>query len=114
MAQIFVGDFAGALVLIKQAQALPDQTPFDTYKINEFLGNAAIKLNDHVTAEAAFSTMADSPALADVTPEEKANALRIAALLATEQKHYANGIKYATAFAALSFDVTRRREEARP
>ena len=94
-------DFAGALVLIKQAQALPDQTPFDTYKINEFAGNAYIKLNDHVNADIAFEAMANSPALDQVTPEEKANAIRIAALLATEQKHYAEGIKFDKAFIAL-------------
>lgn len=94
-------DYATALTNIKAAQALPDQTPFDTYKINEFLGNVYIKQNDHVNAEVAFSAMADSPSLGDVPPEEKANTLRIAALLATEQKHYANGVKYAKAFLAL-------------
>ncbi|MEI9994855.1 MAG: tetratricopeptide repeat protein [Rhizomicrobium sp.] len=90
-----------ALGLIKQAQALPDQTPFDTYKINEFLANAAIKTGDHATAEAAYIAMADSPSLAEVTPEEKAQTLRIAGLLTTEQKHYDKGIKYLSAFNAL-------------
>lgn len=94
-------DFAGAMELIKQAQALPDQTPFDTYKINEFLGNAAIHENDYATAATAYAAMADSPALEQVTPEEKASALRVAALLATNQKNYAAGIKYAKAFIAL-------------
>jgi len=94
-------DFAGAMTFIKQAQALPDQTPFDTYKINEFLGNAAIKLNDHVTADTAFEAMAESPSLNDVAPEEKAQTLRIAALLANEQKHFGPAIKYAKAFIAL-------------
>jgi hypothetical protein len=94
-------DFAGALALIKQAQALPDQTPFDTYKINEFLGNDAVRLNDHATADTAFEAMAESPSLNDVTPEEKAQTLRLAALLANEQKHYVPAIKYAKAFIAL-------------
>ncbi len=94
-------DFPTALGLIKQAQALPDQTPFDTYKINEFLGNVYIKMNDHVNAEVAFAAMADSPALGDVAPEEKATALRVAALLSIEQKHYDKGLKYAAAFNAL-------------
>lgn len=94
-------DYAGALVLIKQAQALPDQTPYDTYKINEFLGNAYIKLNDHVNADVAFEAMANSPAIDQEPPENKANTIRIAALLATEQKHYADGIKFSKAFIAL-------------
>src|ERR1700712_115956 len=38
-------DYAGALVLVKQAQALPDLPPWDTYKINEFLGNIYIHMN---------------------------------------------------------------------
>ncbi len=94
-------DFAGALVLIKQAQALPDQTPYDTYKINEFAGNVYIKQNDHVNADIAFEAMANSPALDQVTPEEKANTLRIAALLAPEHKHFAEGTEFAKAFIAL-------------
>lgn len=94
-------DFATALGLIKQAQALPDQTPFDTYKINEFLGNVYIKMNDHVNAEVAFAAMADSPSLSEVTPEEKSTVTRVAALLSIEQKHYPAGLKYANAFIAL-------------
>lgn len=92
---------AQALDLIKQAQALPDQTAFDTWKINEFLGQAYIKLGDHVNADTAWEAMADSPALDQVTPDEKAQTLRIATLLAIEQKHYDKGIKYAKAFVAL-------------
>jgi hypothetical protein len=91
-------DFAGALVLIKQAQALPDQTAFDTYKINEFLGNCYVRLNDHVSADVAFEAMVDGGAMPD---EDKASNLRVAALLATEQKHFDKGVKYALAFNAL-------------
>ena len=87
--------------MVKQAQALPDQTPTDTYKINEFLGNIYVHENDHVNAEIAYIAMAESPALADAPPDEHANTLRIAALLAVEQKHYDQGIKYAQAFLAL-------------
>lgn len=97
-------DFAGALVLVKQAQALPDQTATDTYKINEFLGNIYVHENDHVNAELAYIAMAESPALADTAPDEHANTLRIASLLSTEQKHYDQGIKYAMAFLALGKD----------
>jgi tetratricopeptide (TPR) repeat protein len=91
-------DYAGASTLVKQAQALPDLTPFDTYKINEFVGNIAIHQNDHAAAEAAFDAMVESPAMPDT---DKAQDLRIAALLGTEQKHYDKGIKYGTAFLAL-------------
>jgi tetratricopeptide (TPR) repeat protein len=92
------GDYPGALAQIKTAQAMPDQTPFDTYKINEFLGNVYIKMNDHVNADIAFEAMAESDAM---PAEDKPTNLRIAALLATEQKHYDKGLKYGQAFMAL-------------
>ncbi len=92
-----VKDYAGALVLIKQAQAVPDQTPFDTYKINDFLGIDSFNLNDHATADVAFEAMADSPAMPDA---DKAPTLHNAVLLASEAKHYDKAIKYADAFLA--------------
>ena len=90
-------DYAGAMVLIKQAQAVPDQTPFDTYKINNFLGIDAFNLNDHATADVAFEAMADSPAMPDA---EKVATLHNTVLLASEAKHYDKAIKYAEAFSA--------------
>jgi tetratricopeptide (TPR) repeat protein len=92
------GDNAGAMVLIKQAQALPDQTAFDTYTINNFLANAAIALKDYVTADTAYEAMAESPALPDA---DKPTTLHNAILLANDQKHYDKVIKYGTAFNAL-------------
>jgi hypothetical protein len=91
-------DFAGALVLIKQAQALPDQTPFDTYTINNFLANASIGLKDYDTADTAYEAMADSPALPDA---DKQTTLHNATLLAAQAKHYDKTIKYGTAYIAL-------------
>src|SRR6185437_13110533 len=75
-----------------------NRTPIDDFEINNFLGNIAIKLNDHVTAEVAFSAMADSP---DIPETERAATFRIATLLSTEQKHFDKGIKYGKAFVAL-------------
>jgi tetratricopeptide (TPR) repeat protein len=92
-----VKDYAGAMVLIKQAQAVPDQTPFDTYKVNNFLGIDAFNLNDHATADVAFEAMADSPAMPD---SEKVATLHNAILLASEAKHYAKAIAYADTFFA--------------
>jgi tetratricopeptide (TPR) repeat protein len=92
-----VKDYAGAMVLIKQAQAVPDQTPFDTYKVNNFLGIDAFNLNDHATADVAFEAMADSPAMPDA---EKVATLHNAVLLASEAKHYDKATKYADTFFA--------------
>ncbi|HUO90915.1 MAG TPA: tetratricopeptide repeat protein [Rhizomicrobium sp.] len=91
-------DFKTALDLIKQAQALPDQTAFDTYTINNFLANAALGLKDYATADTAYEAMAESPALPD---EDKATTFHNAMLLATQAKHYDKAIKYGQAFLAL-------------
>jgi tetratricopeptide (TPR) repeat protein len=87
-----------AKATIQQAQALTDKTPIDDYEINNFLGNISVKLNDHPTAEIAFSAMAESPAMPDA---DKPATFRIATLLATEAKHFDKAIKYGQAFVAL-------------
>jgi hypothetical protein len=91
-------DYAGAMTLIKQAQAVSPQTDYDTYAINNFLANAALGLNDMTTADTAFEAMADSPAMPD---GDKSTTLHNAALLANQAKHYDKAIKYGTAFLAL-------------
>jgi hypothetical protein len=91
-------DFATALGLIKQAQALPDQTPFDTYSINNFLANASLGTNDYVTADQAYEAMAESPAMPD---GDKPITLKNATLLANQEKHYDKAVKYGTAYLAL-------------
>lgn len=95
---IDAGDFTTAKATVLQAKALPNRTGIDDVEINNFIGNIAVRQNDHPAAEAAFAAMADSPDLPD---SQKATVLRIAALLSTEQKHFDKGIKYANAFIAL-------------
>ncbi|MBL6938363.1 MAG: hypothetical protein ISS15_02090 [Alphaproteobacteria bacterium] len=92
------GDYNGAMTLIKQAQALPDQTAFDTYTINNFLANAAIALKDYDTADTAYEAMADSPALPDT---DKPTILHNATLLAGQAKHWDKTVKYGTTYLAL-------------
>lgn len=92
------GDLTTAKATALQAKALPNRTGVDDVEINNFIGNIAIKQNDHPAAEIAFSAMADSPDLPDI---QKQATLRIAALLSTEAKHFDKGIKYANAYIAL-------------
>jgi len=91
-------DYKGALDLIKQAQALPDQTDFDKYTINNFLANASIATADYTTADTAYEAMAESPALPDA---DKSSTFHNATLLAAQAKHYDKAIKYGTAYIAL-------------
>jgi tetratricopeptide (TPR) repeat protein len=92
-------DYRTAMDLIKQAQALPDQTPFDTFTINNFLANTAIGLKDYATADTAYEAMADSSALPD---EDKAITFHNATLLAAQAKHYDKAIKYGQTYLGLS------------
>jgi hypothetical protein len=85
-------DFTTALSKVREAQTVPDRTPFDDFKINEVLGFVAINLNDHATAREAFEAMADSPA---VEIADKKDALHNAILLANENKEYDRVVKYA-------------------
>ena len=91
-------DYKGALDLIKQAQALPDQTEIDKYTIDNFLANASIALGDYATADTAYEEMAESTVLPDA---DKSSTLHNATLLAAQAKHYDKAIKYGTAYIAL-------------
>jgi len=95
---MIANDFVTAKATVTQALAVPNRTPIDDYEIDNFLGNIAIKLNDHPTADTMFETMAESP----VIPEaDKPATFRIATLLANEAKHFDKAIKYGHAFIAL-------------
>jgi tetratricopeptide (TPR) repeat protein len=85
-------DYPGALAKVKEAQAIPDRTPFDDYKINQILGFISINMGDHATATTAFEAMAESPA---VELADKKEALHNAILLSNEAKHYQKVIQYA-------------------
>jgi hypothetical protein len=93
------GDLQGSLAAVKEAQAVPDRTPFDDYEINQFLGFISIKLNDHPTADTAFEAMADSPALPDA---DKNNIVHNALLLSSEAKHYQKTIAYGQVLDAMN------------
>jgi tetratricopeptide (TPR) repeat protein len=102
------GDLQGSLAKVKEAQAVPDRTPFDDYEINQFLGFISIKLNDHPTADTAFEAMADSPALPDA---DKNNIVHNALLLSSEAKHYQKTIAYGQvleAMNALNLETTQQ------
>ena len=84
-------DYQGALAKIKEAQAAPDRTAFDDYRINQFLGIVSFNLKDYATADQAFEAAADSPALPD---EDKKDTLRNAFALSAQAKHYQKAVGY--------------------
>jgi hypothetical protein len=92
-------DFQTALADVKAAQALPDRTPFDDYKINSILAFIAINMKDYAMATTATEAAADSPVIPD---EDKKSTLHNAILLATPAKDYQKAIVYGQQLQALN------------
>ncbi|MBV9044701.1 MAG: tetratricopeptide repeat protein [Alphaproteobacteria bacterium] len=91
-------DFASAVALIKQTQALPSLTDSDQYAINIYLARAAINANDFPTTESAAAAAIASPQLQDADKEF----LYAAAVFgSTRNKHYDQTIKYADLYNAM-------------
>jgi hypothetical protein len=91
-------DYATALTDIKEAQAVPDHTPIDDYRINQFLAIVAYNLKDTATATTAMEAAADSPAMPD---EDKPSTYHNAFGLAAQAKQYDKAITYAHDLEAL-------------
>ena len=91
-------DWATALADVKLAQAVPDPTPFDTYKINQFLAVVSINLKDYATAATATEAAADSPAMPDT---DKTATYKNAFILASNTKQYDKAVIYAQDLIAL-------------
>ncbi len=97
--QITAGDYAGALIFVQQAQAIPDQTPYETYVINKFLSIIDINLKDMAGASVAAEAAADSPAVPD---EDKKDVLHNGMILALQAKQYQKVVVYAQQMEALN------------
>jgi hypothetical protein len=93
------GDFKGALAKVQEAQAATDRTPFDDYKINQFLAFVAIKQTDYPAATTAYEAMADSTVMPD---EEKKDTWHNACLLSSQAKHYQKAIVYCGQLATIN------------
>jgi tetratricopeptide (TPR) repeat protein len=92
-------DWATALANVKIAQAVPDPTPSDTYKINQFLAVVAINQKDYATATTATEAAADSPVIPDA---DKPATYKNAFVLASIAKQYQKAIAYAQSLEALA------------
>jgi len=96
------GDFQGALFQLKIAQATPNQTPYETFQINNFLGVVEINLKDYPAATVAMEAAADSPALADIDDAKiKTQLFHNAILLAGQAQHWPKVIAYTQQLDAL-------------
>lgn len=84
-------DWAGAMAAVKQAQAVPDKTPYEEYVINKFLSIVAINLKDMNTARTAAEAALASPAM---PPEDKKDLLHNIFILESANNNYPAIIQY--------------------
>ena len=80
-----------ALVKIREAQAIPERTPYDDYQINEFLFFASARKADFVTAAAALEQVVNS---GFVSEEDKVERTRQVATLNFQNKNYGKAVEY--------------------
>jgi tetratricopeptide (TPR) repeat protein len=88
------GNWQEAVTQARAAQAVASRTPFDDLEINVLLGQAAINLKDMNTATAALEAAADSPANADMDPNDRVELYHNALLLASNAQHWQKVIAY--------------------
>lgn len=84
-------DYKTALTHVQEAQAVPNRTPYDDYRINQILTNVAFSMQNLPMADQAAEAAADSPAL---PAEDKAGILKNALLLSAEEKHWSKAVSY--------------------
>jgi tetratricopeptide (TPR) repeat protein len=84
-------DWAGALASVRQAQAVPDKTPYEDYVINKFLSIVAINLKDMNTARTAAEAALASPTM---PPEDKKDLLHNVFILESANNNYPAIIQY--------------------
>ncbi len=91
------GDYKTAADDIAKARAVDGRTPEDDYWINKIDINVQIKSNNMAAADQDAEAAADSPAM---PPEDKTEMLRLALILANNQKHTDKAVTYAKALQA--------------
>src|SRR5581483_6847769 len=84
-------DYKTALTHVQEAQAVPNRTPYDDYRINQILTNVAFSMQNLPLADQAAEAAADSPA---IPAEDKTGILKNALLLSAEEKHWAKAVSY--------------------
>ncbi len=93
-------DFKTALTAVQAAQAVPNQTDFDTYTINQFAAQVDIGLKDMDGADKAEEAAADSPSLASDDANKKI-ILTNALLLSGNAQHWQKVVTYAQQLEAM-------------
>lgn len=84
-------DLATATAKIQEAMAVADRTDFDTYTIEQFAANLALKQNDLKGAEGHFKAVASSPALKDA---DKKNVYTVLVQVATNLQDWPTVVQY--------------------
>ena len=101
-------DYKTALAAVQAAQGVSGQSDYDKFKINEFLSIVYNDMDDKVSAEAPAAAAANSTVVPD---SEKPEIYIRAMVLAEDNKHYDQAIKFGKQFEALGKPDSRVTEE---
>jgi tetratricopeptide (TPR) repeat protein len=83
--------WAECLASAREADALPNKTPYDTYVVNEMIGLCAIRSGDNAAAAQAFEALLGSEF---VDAQRKSSYLRILMQLNYQAKNYPKAIEF--------------------
>lgn len=86
-------DWDTALAKTLEAQAIPEQTPFEHYQINEFLSFIYLKKNDYANAALAYEEMLKS---GEVPDDQLVERLKVATPLNFQVQNYPKVIEHGT------------------
>ena len=92
-------DWTTAMASIKQAQAVPNRTPYEDYVINKILSLVAFNLKDYNTALTAIQAALASPSM---PPEDKKDLLTNAFRLESRANNYPGIIQYGRQLEAIA------------
>ena len=87
-ALVKAGDFKGALAKVKEAQAIPGKSPFETKTVNEFLAFVAIKQGDYASAAQAYESLLGSD------PAQVGQRLKVLTQLNYQIKNYGKAVQF--------------------
>ncbi len=83
--------WADCLASAREADAVPNKTPYDTYVVNEMIGFCAIRSGDNATSAQAYEKLLDSEFTDD---ERRASLLRTLMQISYMAKNYSKSIEF--------------------
>jgi len=95
------GDFQGALAKVKEAQAASSHSAYDDFMINRFMATISANAKDFQGASPAFDAVIASPEFANMSVDERQNALHDAIIVDQNIQAWQKVVTYSQQLAAM-------------